>query len=162
MENTYTIADGHIEVSNRFTDFSGYTHNNSHQELPAFYTISYLSDFVFYDGTKPWTGDALTVKKDLKFWAGNSDAYFNVKSKENWCAWVAPNGYGVGVYTPIAEILLAGRHEYNGSKDAHNNATNYVAPLITYRHKTFETFEYTYYITTGSTEEIRAKFSKLK
>ena len=162
MENTYTIAEGHIEVDNRFTDFSGYTHNNSHQELPAFYTISYLSDFVFYDGMKPWTGDALTVKKDLKFWAGNSDAYFNVKSKENWCAWVAPSGYGVGVYTPIAEILLAGRHEYNGSKDAHNNATNYVAPLITYRHKTFETFEYTYYITTGSTEEIRAEFSSLK
>ena len=162
MENTYRIADGHIAVENRFIDFSGYTHRNAHQELPAFYTISYLSDFVFYDGTKPWTGDALTVKKDLPFWAGNSDAYFNVRSKENWCAWVAPNGYGVGVYTPIAEILLAGRHEYNGSKDAHNNATNYVAPLITYKLKAFEPFEYTYYITTGSTEEIRAEFSKLK
>ena len=141
MENTYTIADGYIKVDNRFIDFSGYTHNNSHQELPAFYTISYLSDFVFYNGTKAWQGDELTVKKDLKFWAGNSDAYFNVKSKENWCAWVAPTGYGVGVYTPIAEILLAGRHEYNGSKDAGNNATNYVAPLITYTHKSFDVFE---------------------
>ncbi len=162
MENTYTIADGHIAVENRFIDFSGYTHRNAHQELPAFYTISYLSDFVFYNGNNAWSGGELTVKKDLPFWAGNSDAYFNLKSKETWCAWVAPNGYGVGVYTPIAEILLAGRHEYNGSKDAHNNATNYVAPLITYKLETFEAFEYSYYITTGSVDEIRAAFKAVK
>ncbi|MBR4034911.1 MAG: hypothetical protein IKJ04_08880, partial [Clostridia bacterium] len=162
MENTYTIADGCIKVDNRFIDFSGYTHRNAHQELPAFYTISYLSDFVFYNGSNAWKGEALTVKKDLPFWAGNSDAYFNMKSKETWCAWVAPTGYGVGVYTPIAEILLAGRHAYNGSKDAHNNATNYVAPLITYKLQAFKAFEYSYYITTGSVEEIRAEFAKLK
>lgn len=162
MENTYTIAGGHIEVENRFIDFSGYTHRNAHQELPAFYTISYLSDFVFYNGTKAWQGDALTTKKDLKFWGGNSDAYFNVTSKENWCAWVAPNGYGVGVYTSIAEILLAGRYQFNGSKDARNDATNYVAPLITYTHKSFDVFEYSYYITTGTVDEIRAEFEKLK
>ncbi len=162
MENTYTIADGRIEVENRFIDFSGYTHRAAHQELPAFYTISYLSDFVFYNGSKAWQGDALTTKKDLKFWAGNSDAYFTVKSKENWCAWVAPTGYGIGVFTPIAEILLAGRYEYNGSKDAHNDATNYVAPLITYKLEAFKPFEYSYYIITGSVEEIRAAFDAIK
>ena len=162
MENTYTIADGLIKVDNRFFDFSGYTHRNAHQELPAFYTISYLSDFVFYAGDKAWSGSELTVKKDLPFWAGNSNAYFTLKSKETWGAWVAPNGYGVGVYTPIAEILLAGRHQYNGSKDAHNSATNYVAPLITYKLKAFEEFEYSYYITTGSVEEIRTAFESVK
>ncbi|MBO5702855.1 MAG: hypothetical protein J6S71_10495 [Clostridia bacterium] len=162
MENTYTIADGIIVVDNRFIDFSGYTHRNAHQELPAFYTISYLSDFVFYNGSNGWKGEELTVKKDLPFWAGNSDAYFNMKSKETWGAWVAPSGYGIGVYTPIAEILLAGRHAYNGSKDAHNNATNYVAPLITYKLKAFEAFEYSYYITTGSVDAIRSTFEKVK
>ena len=162
MENTYTIADGIIAVDNRFIDFSGYTHRSAHQELPAFYTISYLSDFVFYNGSNGWKGEELTVKKNLPFWAGNGDAYFTMKSKETWGAWVAPNGYGIGVYTPIAEILLAGRHEYNGSKDAHNNATNYVAPLITYKLQAFKAFEYSYYITTGSVEEIRAEFAKHK
>ena len=82
-------------------------------------------------------------------------------SKETWGAWVAPTGYGIGVYTPIAEILLAGRHQYNGSKDAGNNATNYVAPLITYTLKSFEAFEYSYYITTGSVEEIRNTFKSV-
>ena len=161
MENTYTIAEGHIAVDNRLIDFSGYTHRNAHQELPAFYTISYLSDFVFYNGSNAWKGEALTVKKDLPFWAGNSDAYYNMKSKETWCAWVAPTGYGVGVYTPIAEILLAGRHQHNGSKDAHNNATNYVAPLITYKLKAFEAFEYSYYITTGTVDSIRSTFETI-
>ena len=162
MENTYTIADGIIAVDNRFIDFSGYTHRSAHQELPAFYTISYLSDFVFYNGSNGWKGEELTVKKNLPFWAGNGDAYFTMKSKETWGAWVAPNGYGIGVYTPIAEILLAGRHEYNGSKDAHNNATNYVAPLITYKLNAFEPFEYSYYITTGSVDSIRSTFEKVK
>ena len=161
MENTYTIADGYIKVDNRFIDFSGYTHKNAHQELPAFYTISYLSDFVFYNGNDAWKGE-LTVKKDLPFWAGNSNAYFNMTSKETWGAWVAPTGYGIGVYTPIAEILLAGRHQYNGSKDAGNNATNYVAPLITYTMKSFDAFEYSYYITTGSVEEIRNTFKSVE
>lgn len=161
MENTYTLRDGHIEVNNRFTDFSGYTHRKSHQELPAFYTVSYLSEFVCYLGSDAWKGGELTVKSSLPFWAGNDSAYHTLKSGESWCAWRAPGGYGVGVYTPIAEILLAGRYEYNGSKDSGNNATNYVAPLITATLKSYEPFEYSYYITTGSTDEIRSEFSQI-
>ena len=158
MENTYTIADGLIRVDNRFVDFSGYTHREAHQELPAFYTVSYLSDFVYYTGKNAFSEDALTVKKDLPFWGGNSGAYFDLSCAETWGAWVSPEGYGIGVYTPIAEMLLAGRHAYNGSKSAGNNATNYVAPLITQKMKTLEPFAYSYYITTGNTEEIRDTF----
>lgn len=158
MENTYTLCGGYIKVDNRFTDFSGYTHRRVDQELPAFYTISYLSEFVCYTGSKAWTDDELTVKKDMSFWAGNSDAYISLNSKETWGAWCAPNGYGIGVFTPMAEILLAGRFQYNGSKNPGNNATNYVAPLIKNTMKSFSPFEYAYYITTGSIEEIRADF----
>lgn len=158
MENTYTIDGDLIRVDNRFVDFSGYTHQAAHQELPAFYTISYLCDFVFYNGTKGFSGDGLTVKKDLPFWAGNSGAYFDMRSKETWCAWVGPDGYGVGVYTPIAEILLAGRHMYNGSTSSKDPATNYVAPLITHTMSTLEPFEYSYYITTGQVDNVRATF----
>ena len=158
MENTYTLCGGHIKVDNRFTDFSGYVHRSAHQELPAFYTVSYLSEFVCYTGKDAWQDGSLTVKSELPFWAGNADAYFDLGSEETWCAWRATDGYGVGVYTPIAEILLAGRHAYNGSKDAKNNATNYVAPLITTQLKSYEPFEYTYYITTGDTDSIRNTF----
>jgi hypothetical protein len=61
----------------------------------------------------------------------------------------------------MATTLLAGRHNYNGSKDAHNDATNYVAPLIKNTMKSFEPFEYTYYITTGTVEEIRNRFNEI-
>ncbi|MBO7176412.1 MAG: hypothetical protein J6W14_03485 [Clostridia bacterium] len=161
MENTYTIEGGLIRVDNRFVDFSGYTHPSAHQELPAFYTVSYLSDFVYYSGTKAFTGDALTVKKDLPFWGGNSSAYFTPNAKETWCAWVSPEGYGIGVYTPIADLLLAGRHQYNGSRDAHNGATNYVAPLITHQLSSLKPFSYSYYITAGETNEIRNTFTEV-
>lgn len=161
MENTYTLCDGYVKVDNRFVDFSGYTHRNADQELPAFYTVSYLSEFVCYTGQKAWSGDTLTVKPSLPFWGGNANAYFTLGSKETWAAWRAPNGYALGVYTPMATTLLAGRHNYNGSKDAHNDATNYVAPLIKNTMKSFEPFEYTYYIATGTVEEIRDQFYEL-
>ncbi|MBQ8731667.1 MAG: hypothetical protein IJY82_02405 [Oscillospiraceae bacterium] len=161
MENTYMIEDGYVKVANRFIDFSGYIHRNAHQELPAFYTISYLSDFVYYEGTNGWANEELTVKKNLPFWAGNQDAYFNLSSKETWCAWVTPEGYGVGVYTPVAKILLAGRYGDNNSKDSSNDHTNYVSPLITYKLKTLDAFQYSYYITTGSVEEIRSTFKEI-
>lgn len=125
----YNPVQGGDQHNNRFIDFSGYTHRNAHQELPAFYTISYLSNFVYYAGNQAWSGDTLTTKADLAVWAGNTDAYFKLKSRETWGAWVAPTGYGIEVYTPIARILLAGRHQYNGSKDAPADAINYVAPL---------------------------------
>ena len=161
MENTYAIQGDMIKVDNRFLDFSGYTHRDAHQELPAFYTVSYLCDFVFYDGTNAFSGDELTVKKDLPFWGGNSNAYFNMKSKETWCAWVGPEGYGIGVYTPIAKVLLAGRHMYNGSRSSKNDATNYVAPLITHKLTTLKPFEYSYYIATGGVNEIRSTFGEV-
>ena len=161
MENTYVLCDGYVKVDNRFIDFSGYTHRNADQELPAFYTVSYLSEFVCYTGKNGWSGDTLAVKPSLPFWGGNANAYFTLSSKETWGAWRAPNGYALGVYTPMATTLLAGRHNYNGSKDAHNDATNYVAPLIKNTMKSFEPFEYTYYITTGTVDEIRNQFNEI-
>ena len=61
MENTYLLEEDCIRVDNRFIDFSGYRHRPAHQELPAFYVLSYLDQFTFYDGARPWTGDALAV-----------------------------------------------------------------------------------------------------
>ncbi|MCQ2428453.1 MAG: hypothetical protein MJ137_08680 [Clostridia bacterium] len=159
MENTYTIRDGYVSVDNRFTDFSGYIHPQSHQELPAFYTISSLSDFSFYGGSSAWKDLPLTVKSDLPFWGGNPNAYFTLKSKETFCAWTSPEtGFGIGVYSPIATILLAGKYNYNGTKDPKADPTNYVAPLITKKLESFVPFEYSYYIASGTADSIRSCF----
>ena len=168
MENTYTIYEDRSLVDNRFVDFSGWTHRYAHQELPAFYTVSYLSRFTLYNGTKPWTDDTLSYRDDLHFWGDSTyynDCTFLIKNSntETWCAWTNPKkDFGIGLYVPNVDSLLAGRHAFNSSKDSTNGATNYVAPVNTILLKSFEALEYSYLISTGSVEEMRSTFKEHK
>ena len=168
MENSYTLYEDRILVDNRFVDFSNWTHRPSQQELPAFYTVSYLSVFSFYNGTQPWTDDTLSYRHDLKFW-GNplyvGDCMFRMRQSntETWCAWTAPGeGYGFGLYVPNVDAFKAGCYEYNNSKDAADWATNYVAPLKTITLKSFEPVEYSYLMATGTLPEMRALFAEYR
>ena len=162
MENTYTVCDGFLKVDNRFIDFSGWEHRYASQELPAFYTVSYLSRFTWYDGVHSWQDDVLTHRDDLKFWGTySSECTFRFKNgnTETWCAWVSPeSNYGIGLFVPGVDVLKAGRYEFNNSKDAESDATNYVAPLKVIRITSFSPIEYSYIMTTGSTEQIRETF----
>ena len=161
MENVYTLYGDRIQVDNRFIDFSGWVHPYSHQELPAFYPVSYFCDFVYYNGTSPWTGDTLTTVKKPPFWAGNSDAYHHLKvgNTETFCAFVSQTGYGVGLYVPEVDCLLAGRNlSSTVTKDSASNATSYVAPLVQRQMQSFEAFEYSYLITTGDIDDIYSVF----
>ena len=168
MENTYTVYSDRIQVDNRFVDFSNWTHRSTHQELPAFYTVSYLSRFSLYNGTKPWTNDTMSYRDDLGFWGDStyySDCTFLLKNSntETWCAWTNPtNDFGIGLYVPNVDSFLAGRHAFNNSKESTNGATNYVAPVNTILLKSFEALEYSYLISTGSVEEMRDVFKENK
>lgn len=168
MENTYTLKDDRIQVDNRFTDFSGWTHPYAGQELPALYTVSYLDTFVWYDGDASWTGDALSSRGDLNFWGDAqyvADCTFLLKEKnsETWCAWVnTSHNYGLGLYVPNVDQFKAGRYEYNGSKSSKDGATNYVAPVNIIKLVAFEPLEYSYLLTAGSLEDIRATFTTHK
>ena len=98
MENWYRLDGDYLVVDNRFVDFSGYTHPMATQEVPAFYTVSYLNNYYWYDGDKPWTDDALSVKSDLPFWPDDWP-YCTFKPKagntELWSAFVDDGGYGL-------------------------------------------------------------------
>ena len=168
MENVYVLEDNYIRVDNRFVDFSGWEHRYANQELPAFYTLSYFNEFTYYAGSKSWEDQPLTTRDDLGFWGDakyHDDCTFKIRysNTETWCAWT--NGltdYGIGLFVPNVDILLAGRFSYNGSKDSKNGATNYVAPLCTMKIVSFEPIEYSYMMTTGSLEEIRSTFKANK
>ena len=168
MENKYILEEDYIRVDNRFVDFSGWIHPTTGQELPAFYTVSYLDTFVWYDGSNPWTGEALSSRDDLNFWGDSKysgDCTFPLRENntETWCAWVnTDEGFGVGLYVPNIDLMKAGRFAYNGSKSATNNATNYVAPINSIKLVAYEPLEYSYLITTGTTDEIRATFAEHK
>ena len=168
MENTYVLEQDYVRVDNRFVDFSGWEHPFTGQELPALYTVSYLDTFIWYNGTKPWTGDTLSSRDDLQFWGdakyvGDCTSYLRESNTETWCAWVNTDvDFGIGLYVPGVDRLKAGRYQYNQSKSADDNATNYVAPYNTMQMVAYEALEYSYLLTTGSAEQIRAIFTAQK
>ena len=166
MENSYTLYEDYIQVDNRFVDFSGMKHPFSSQEIPAFYTVSKLSRFYWYDGSSGWTGDHLTYRDDLNFWGDpkyhdDCDIRIRRSNTETWCAWVDPNTkYGIGLYVPNVDSLLAGKFSYNGSADPNNGATNYVAPVNYMKIVPYEALEYSYLMTTGKIGDIRDTFAE--
>lgn len=166
MENTYTLDGDLIRVDNKFTDYSGWKHPINAQELPAFYTVSYLSRFVFYDGDKPWKDDMLSTRDNLHFWGMpeyDSECSFRIKENndEIWSAWVSPkDDYGIGLYVPETDFLKAGRNAYNDSKDPLDPATNYTAPLGFIGIVSYKPIEYSYLMTCGSVAEIRERFKE--
>ncbi len=167
MENVYYVEEGYIRVDNRFVDFSGYDHFHRDQELPAFYTISYLDNFTCYTGSKPWTDDTLSSNASLPNWgrANNDENKFKMKESntETWCAWTSSaEGYGIGLYTPNVDMFLAGRFEYDGNKNSNSVSTNYVAPVNFIELVSYFPLEYSYLITTGTLEEIRNTFKENK
>ena len=158
----YRLTENGLEVENTAIDFLLTPWMPCSQELPAFYTLSALSTFTFYDGDEPWTDGELRVEKDLEFWAGKPAFALKKGNTENWSSWTDENGYGVGLYSPVAESLLAGRFKYNGTNKAEDDPTNYVAPLAQTLLSFDEPFTYSYYLTTGTVNEIRATFKKLR
>ena len=165
MENTYTLEENGLRVDNRFVDYSGYLHPLAQQELPAFYVVSYLDRFVYYNGEAPWTGDALTVVENLPFW-GDADTVsqtafpLSQQNTESWCAWTDESGYGVGLYVPNVQQFKAGRYRYNQSKQELADATNYVAPVRSIRLSSFVPLEYSYLIAAGQIEDLQKLFSE--
>ena len=168
MENVYTLSGNVLRVDNRFVDFSCWAHGCRAQELPAFYTVSYLRRFTWYDGTDSWEDRPLTVKDDLNFWglpeyAESCTFRIRESAKETWCAWVSPeDDYGIGLYVPNVDVFKAGKHAYDGSKSPEDGSTNYVAPLAMLKIVSMRPIEYSYLITTGSVSEIRGTFKKNK
>ena len=168
MENEYVVKDEYIEVFNRFTDFSGWTHPVLDQELPAVYTVNCFDTFVWYDGGKPWTGDALSTITDWSNVDPNtnkSSHYIQLKepNTETWFAMI--NGeaqYGLGIYVPNVDRVLTMRYlsGQRGSNDAKGNPCSYISPLNRIAIKSFEPIEYSYLLVAGNLEEIREVFTQ--
>lgn len=165
MEATYAIEDGKLHTVCRFVDFSGYKEAESTQEIPAFYCIEPLDNFVYYGGDKPWTNGELTYEKDLIFWP--DAGYPNFYSKENWSAFTGEfdDSFGIGVFVPDEEQFLAGifeRGKTTNEDPSRDGPTSYIAVTKNRIFKSFDPYEYEYYIATGDVNEIRESFSKIK
>lgn len=165
MEAYYNIENGMLHVSCRFVDFSGYTPSTATQEIPAFYCIEPLNNYVYYGGDKPWTNGELTYKNDLIFWP--DAGYPKFTSSENWSAFTGQfeDSFGIGLYVPNETEFLTGvyaRGETTNKKPDEDSPTSYIAVVKDMEFRSFTEFEYDYYIATGDVNEIRNTFSIIK
>ena len=166
MENVYTVEDDIIRVYNRFVDFSGWENIYRDQELPALYTINYLDTFVWYNGTKPWTGDTLSTMTDIES-DGKASHYVKLKASntETWCALInAEANYGIGIYTPDVDKFLTMRYMsgQKGYMAPIGNPCSYCSPLNQLQIVSYRPIEYSYILSVGSVEEMRSVFTKYK
>lgn len=164
MEATYSIEDGAVHAKCRFVDFSGYPEAEATQEIPAFYCIEPLNNFVYYGGKKPWTNGKLTSEPDLIFWP--DAGYPNFYSKENWAAFTGEfeDSFGIGVYVDKEEAFLAGvfnRETTTNEDPSRDSATSYIAIVKDRVFKSFDPYEYEFYLATGNTTEIRNTFKEI-
>ena len=165
MEATYSIENGRVHAQCRFVDFSGYPEAESSQEIPAFYCIEPFDNFVYYKGDKPWTNGELTYEKELIFWPDANYPHFY--SKENWAAFTGEfeDSFGIGLFVPDEEAFLTGIFGRGNTTDedpSKASSTSYIAVTKTRTFRSFEPYEYEYYLATGDVNEIRESFSKIK
>lgn len=161
MEAYYTSENGMLHVSCRFVDFSGYKATVNTQELPAFYCIEPLNNFVYSSEGE------LKYEKELIFWP--DAGYPNFSSDENWAAFMGEfdDSFGIGLYVPDegSTSFLAGvyaRGETTEKEPDKESPTSYIAVVKNFEFKSFNPYEYEYYITTGNVNEIRNAFATLE
>lgn len=165
MESWYAIENNNVHVRCRFTDFSGYPATSRTQELPAFYCIEPLNTFVYYDGAESFSKDnKLVTNNKLGFWP--DEGYPNFTSVEQWSAYRGEfsDSFGIGLYMPAHDTFLTGvfgRGETTEKDPSKAGPTSYIAVVKDYVFESFEPKEYDYYISTGTTDEIRNNFREI-
>ncbi len=165
MEATYEFIGNSVNARCRFTDFSGYNNTEMRsQEIPAFYCVEPLNNFVYYGGDKPWSNDNLTIVDDLIFWP--DAGYPHYYSSENWSAFIGEfeDSFGIGIYVPGETEFLTGvflRGTTSNPDPSLDCPTSYIAVTKNMILKDFEPFEYEFYLTTGNSSEIRSNFNEI-
>lgn len=140
------------EIRFRMTYSGEKSYAPRHQELPAVFVNDRLSELVVYEGEKPWTGDNLS--RSVPGWPNERR-----QMTENWAAYIDPEtGRGIGVYVPVADTLTCYRFGKPGGK----GACSYLAPVKTIAITPEFSFEYRVWLTLGSVEEIRQRFSRIR
>lgn len=196
MESNYTFAkDGTLRVENRFVNFSEFKDMEKTwmggQESPAIYIVHPLN--YFYCETiegeicDPNLLGAMTTPSKTSLSHEIEGQYHYTLSEEqvykNWFAFVNDQKFGMGIYMPNMDNLVASRgwtttlytmianHYYNSNiyqldgpkyPSAYVNNYNYCCPSTIRRMADFVPFEYTFAVYVGTVEEMRDTFGQLQ
>ena len=196
MESTYTLHnDGTLRVTNRFVNFAEFKNMETAyfggQETPAIYLVQPLN--YFYCETRngeifdPNLLNAMdypgTNSYDPK---PNDGYYYNLHKNEllsEWFAFVNDQKFGVGIYMPKVDNVVASRgwtstsYELDPNKsyraDIHGKQTgyvpsmcvgnyNYCSPCLLRQVVDYVPFEYTFALYVGTVSEMKGTFNRLK
>lgn len=149
MEQWAELDGPIVRMRYRFVYQGKKSHRARHQETPAVFVEPELKTLVTYEGSEPWTGGPLTRRSP-----GWPNEY--VKLGEPWAAWVDDGGVGVGICVPGTEEATT--YRFQGGR---GSSCSYIAPLRTFALTPDLTFSYEAYLTLGSVEQIRSRFSEL-
>ena len=126
------------------------------QELPAVYTIGKLHRLFTYEGDEPFTNRPLKRIKNA------GPPWSSWRASENWAALVDDQGFGVGVIHPGVYSFIGGFHDKPGQGGPKDNPTGYISPL---RREILDhniVYEYDYFLTLGTLDQIRAVATALR
>lgn len=133
-----------------------YTGTNAHpkmaHELPAVFVEPKYETLLVYEGANPWSGGA--VSRSKPGWPNESRQF-----SENWAAYVNTNNFGVGVFVPVADTLTC--YRFGDGKREHGSCS-YFAPLKSFAITPGIKFEYDVWLTIGSADDVRARFSAIR
>ena len=144
IEVTYYFDEGGaIMVDNVYTDFSCFIGEwelqTTGQETPATYFTYPLNYFycetkqgVIFDPNLSDQNGHNQAKTSLKATVSSADYFYGINSKqmkEEWCAFVNANKFGVGIYMPNADVYIASRgrktNNYYSEKQNHSYHKNF-------------------------------------
>jgi len=154
MEEWIELRDRVACLRFRMTYTGATNHPPAHQELPAVFADFALTNLVFYQGTAPWTGGALTRRVP-----GWPNEYVKGLA-ETWAAFVDDRDWGLGVFFPGTTELTCYRAA--GQPGPAGGGCSYFAPIRTLAITNGFHFEYRVFLSVGTVPDLRRAFDELR
>lgn len=139
-----------VRLHYRITHLNSDTHASALQEFPAVWVNQEYKRFVFYGGTTPWTGRA--VSSDVLTAPGQAQPVRYVP--EHWAALVDEEGVGLTVYVPQQYPWVAGL-QLSGTSGEFGSGANYFRPHVPFTFGPGTVFEGDVYVFAGDYREAR-------
>ncbi len=159
MEETITL-DGPVAKISFKMSYAGEDQGKPrHQELPAVFIDGALENF-FYTKNGTLTNEAPRILAENGK-EGVEGLGLGASTSE-WVAYLDPNNWGIGIYTPGTTDFTCYRALGDGTTGPGGSACSYVAPIRTFALKKGMCLEYSLYLTVGTLDEIQHRFGELK
>jgi len=140
-----------IQLLYRVTHVGADHHLGNQQEFPYTYVNRGFDRVVYYNGSKPWAGENVSVC-ETPLWPGQKTV-----SSENWVALVDDKGVGLAFYAPY-DYPYFNIHHFSMPYEAD---TNYVNQLSVQEYSPGKVYENSFYYLVGDWQDSRATINEL-